>query len=175
MGIMNKIKGTVASVAIVLTAGIGLAACNSNSSTTAPKPTTTTQAPAPAVAATPVPAPPAPPAPPAAPAMTAGQQQAVTSAQGYLTDGEGFSYAGLLQQLTSASGEGFPTSDATFALNYLHPDWNAQAVIAAKGYLADGEGFSQSGLEQQLSSSYGDGFTNAQAEYGTTQAFAAQG
>jgi small ligand-binding sensory domain FIST len=100
-----------------------------------------------------------------APAMTASQQQAVTSAQGYLTDGQGFSYSGLVKQLTSQYGNGFSQADATFAVNYLHPDWDAQAVTAAKGYLADGQGFSRASLLQQLTSSYGDGFTQAQGEY----------
>jgi hypothetical protein len=54
--------------------------------------------------------------------------------------------------------------DAEFAINYLKPDWDAQAVMAAKGYLALG-GFSSSSLTQQLTSSDGDGFTQAQAEY----------
>jgi hypothetical protein len=110
------------------------------------------------------------PSTPAAPAETVSQQQAIASAQDYLTDGEGFSYAGLLQQLTSADGDGFSTADATFALNNLKPDWDAQAVISAKGYLADGEGFSKSSLTQQLTSADGDGFTEAQAEYGVSKA-----
>jgi hypothetical protein len=97
--------------------------------------------------------------------MTSDQQQAVQSAQGYLTDGEGFSYAGLLQQLTSAAGDGFSNADATFAINYLNPNWDQQAVESAQGYLDDGEGFSKSSLLQQLTSTYGEGFTNAQAEY----------
>jgi hypothetical protein len=102
---------------------------------------------------------------PAAPAMTGGQQQAVDSAQQYLSDGQGFSYKGLLQQLTSSAGEGFSQADATFAINHLHPDWNAQAVESAKGYLQDGQGFSRSALIDQLTSPYGEAFTQAQAEY----------
>lgn len=163
---MNRIKASIVTVGLVAGLSAGIAACNSpTNAPAAPKPTAT----APATVA------PQPVATTQAPAMTAGEQQAVTSAQGYLTDGQGFSYAGLLQQLTSQAGEGFSTADATFALHNLNPDWNAQAVIAAKGYLSDGEGFSQNSLEQQLSSPAGDGFTPAQAEYGTTQAFAAQG
>jgi host cell surface-exposed lipoprotein len=92
-------------------------------------------------------------------------QQAVDSAQGYLSEGQGFSQQSLLQQLTSTSGEGFTEAQGEYAINYLHPNWDAQAVDAAKGYLGDGEGFSRSGLIQQLASSYGDGFTEAQAEY----------
>jgi len=101
--------------------------------------------------------------------MTASQQQAVTSAQGYLTDGQGFSYKGLLDQLTSQYGEGFSQADAKFAIGYLHPDWNAQAVIAAKGYLSDGQGFSRQSLISQLDSPYGGQFTYDQAVYAVNQ------
>lgn len=101
---------------------------------------------------------------PAAPSMTVAQQQAVDAAQEYLSMGSGFSYESLLSQLTSSSGDGFSQADAKFAINYLHPDWDAQAVDAAKGYMAMG-GFSAASLEQQLTSSYGDGFTTSQAEY----------
>jgi hypothetical protein len=111
-------------------------------------------------------APPTTPAPaPSTPSMTASQQQAVQAAQGYLSDGEGFSAESLAQQLTSSYGDGFSNADAQFAINYLHPNWDAQAVEAAQGYLNDGEGFSQSSLTQQLTSTYGNGFTNAQATY----------
>ena len=110
-----------------------------------------------------------PPSSPAAPAMTAGQQQAVESAQNYLSDGQGFSSAGLLNQLTSSYGEGFSRADAEFAISYLHPDWDQQAVESAKNYMSDGEGFSRSELLQQLESSYGEGFTVAQATYAVNQ------
>jgi Host cell surface-exposed lipoprotein len=92
-------------------------------------------------------------------------QQAVDSANGYLSGGQGFSEQGLLQQLTTTAGEGFTEAQAEYAISHLHPDWDAQAVDSAKGYLGDGEGFSRSGLIQQLTSSYGAGFTEAQAEY----------
>jgi Host cell surface-exposed lipoprotein len=82
--------------------------------------------------------------------------------------GSGFSYESLLQQLTSSAGDGFSTADAEFAINHLHPDWDQQAVDAAKGYMQMG-GFSRDGLIQQLTSSYGDGFTEAQAEYAASQ------
>jgi hypothetical protein len=91
--------------------------------------------------------------------------QAVDAGNGYLTEGQGFSEQGLLQQLTSNAGNGFTESQAEYAINYLHPNWDAQAVDAAKGYLGDGEGFSSSSLLQQLTSSYGGGFTEAQGEY----------
>jgi hypothetical protein len=158
-----------------LAIGVSLTACSPSSSTTpAPSPSSSTTLAAPPSSAAPTPAPPstssAPVTAPSTPSLTSSQQQAVTSAQGYLSDGEGFSYNGLLQQLTSSAGDGFSNADASFALNYLHPDWNAQAAIAAKGYLSDGEGFSRTSLIQQLTSSYGDGFTQAQAEYGVDQA-----
>jgi hypothetical protein len=97
--------------------------------------------------------------------MTTAQQQAVDAAQGYLALGTGFSYDGLLNQLTSSAGSGFSKSDAEFAIDYLHPDWDQQAVEAAKGYLALATGFSYEGLLNQLTSSAGGGFTEAQAEY----------
>jgi len=45
-----------------------------------------------------------------------------------------------------------------------------QAVDSAQSYLADGQGFSATGLFKQLTSSYGEGFTEAQAEYAVSQA-----
>jgi Host cell surface-exposed lipoprotein len=106
---------------------------------------------------------------PSTPSMTPSQQQAVQAAQGYLSDGEGFSAYSLNQQLTSSFGDGFSQADSQFAINYLNPNWDTQAVEAAQGYVNDGEGFSQAGLTQQLTSTYGDGFTNAQADYAVSQ------
>ena len=40
-----------------------------------------------------------------------------------------------------------------------------QAVLSAKNYLSLGSGFSRAGLIKQLTSSYGSGFTYAQALY----------
>ena len=102
---------------------------------------------------------------PARPSMTTAQQQGVDAAKGYLSMGQGFSEQGLLQQLTSSAGNGFSKSDAAYAINYLNPNWDQQAVNAAKGYLSMGQGFSEQGLLQQLTSSAGNGFTQAQAEY----------
>jgi Host cell surface-exposed lipoprotein len=109
------------------------------------------------------------PAATAAPAISAAEQQAVDSAQSYLALGQGFSKAGLLKQLTSSYGAGFTAANAQFAINYLKPDWDAQAVLSAKSYLALGQGFSHAGLIQQLTSSYGAGFTQAQAEYAVSK------
>jgi hypothetical protein len=100
--------------------------------------------------------------------MTTAQQQAVDGARSYLDTGLGFSYRSLLDQLTSAAGSGFTQADAQFAIGHLHPDWNAQAVMAAKGYLQMG-GFSRASLIDQLTSSAGNGFTSAQAAYAADQ------
>ena len=97
--------------------------------------------------------------------MTGAQQQAVDSAEGYLGEGQGFSKQGLLNQLTSSFGEGFSNSDAEFAIKYLNPNWDQQAVDSASGYLSGGQGFSEQGLLQQLTTTAGEGFTEAQAEY----------
>jgi Host cell surface-exposed lipoprotein len=101
----------------------------------------------------------------AAAKLTPAQEQAVLSAKSYLSMGSGFSRAGLIKQLSSSYGEGFSRSLAIFAVNYLHPNWNQQAVLSAKNYLSMGSGFSRAGLIQQLSSPYGEGFTYAQAVY----------
>jgi hypothetical protein len=119
----------------------------------------------PPTTAAPTTAAPAPVNTPSTPAMAADEQQAVDAAQNYLDLGSGFSYQGLLKQLTSSYGNGFPTATAVVAISYLHPDWDAQAVEAAKSYMSLGEGFSRASLIQQLTSSYGSGFTEAQAEY----------
>lgn len=109
------------------------------------------------------------PASPPPPSLTQAQKQIITSAAGYLTDGQGFSERGLFDQLTSASGEGFPRHLARWVLRRIDASgavsWNHQAVLAAKGYLQSGQGFSCSGLIDQLSSPYGDQFTRAQAAH----------
>jgi hypothetical protein len=120
---------------------------------------------APATSSAPASSAPSSPAAPASPSMTAAQQQAVDAAEGYLSEGQGFSEQGLLQQLTSSAGNGFSKSDAEFAISDLNPNWDAQAVDAANGYLSEGDGFSEQGLAQQLTSSAGAGFTEAQAEH----------
>ncbi len=111
------------------------------------------------------PAKPAAPAKPAVPAGTAAELQALAAAKSYLQDGQGFSEAGLLGQLTSSYGSGFAQADAQWAIDHSGADWNAQALMSAKGYLADGQGFSLAGLTAQLSSPNGGQFTAAQAAY----------
>ena len=107
---------------------------------------------------------------PAAPAgLTGSQQQALDSASSYLDLGTGFSRSGLIDQLSSPYGGKFSVADATWAADHSGADWNAQAVISAKGYMNLGTGFSRSGLIDQLTSPYGGKFTLAQATYAVNQ------
>ena len=101
---------------------------------------------------------------------TVSQQNAYASAKSYL-DFKGFSRAGIIEQLTSEYGEGFPPADAEFAIARLEAeggvDWNAEAAQAAQSYL-EFKAFSRQGLIEQLTSEYGEGFTREQAEYGVS-------
>jgi hypothetical protein len=103
------------------------------------------------------------------PAMTSGQRNALQSAHDYI-DLDGFSKAGLIQQLSSSAGEGYSKADATYAANHVGADWNQEAVESAQGYL-DMDSFSRSGLIEQLSSSAGEKFTPAQARYAVNKVY----
>jgi hypothetical protein len=109
------------------------------------------------------------PAPEDEPEMTSGQENALASAQNYL-DLSGFSKAGLIQQLSSPAGEGYSKADATFAVNHVDADWNAEAVEAARNYL-DISPMSKAALIEQLSSAAGDKFTAAQARYAADKVY----
>ena len=67
-------------------------------------------------------------------ALTVPQQQAIGSAKDYLCT-QAFSKKGLIGQLSSKYGDGFPRSVARFAVNHLTVDWNQQAARDAKEYL----------------------------------------
>ncbi len=54
-------------------------------------------------------------------------------------------------------------------MNHVGANWNEQAAKAAKNYLKMSP-FSRAGMIQQLTSSAGDQYTQAQAEYGATKA-----
>lgn len=97
-----------------------------------------------------------------APALSAEQENAVGTAEDYLST-SGFSRTGLIEQLTY---EGYSKADAAFAADAVHADWNEQAARTAKEYL-DTSGFSRSGLIEQLTY---DGYTQSQAAYGASQA-----
>jgi len=177
----HRVRNTVLVVlALGAIGGIASAASGGSHPVASPAPPATSAPAAPAThkapakPATKAPATQAPAAPatqaPAAPAgPTTSQQQALTSAQGYLSDGQGFSRAGLISQLDSQYGGQFSVADATWAVDHSGADWNAQAVIAAKGYMSDGQGFSRQGLIDQLDSPYGGQFTYAQATYAANQ------
>jgi hypothetical protein len=96
------------------------------------------------------------------------QQQALDSAQSYLALGSGFSRQGLIEQLDSPYGGQFSVADATWAADHAGADWDAQAVMAAQGYMKLG-GFSRASLIEQLDSPYGGKFTLAQATYAANQ------
>jgi hypothetical protein len=98
-----------------------------------------------------------------APKMTLSQKNAVEAAERYI-DFSPFSRLGLIRQLSSSAGDGYSKADATYAVDHITVDWNAQAYKAAKNYL-DFSSFSRSGLIQQLTSSAGDQYTRAQATY----------
>ncbi|WP_159877336.1 Ltp family lipoprotein [Aquitalea denitrificans] len=100
--------------------------------------------------------------------FTMPQQNAIRSAKQYLNF-QGFSRAGLIQQLSSDAGDGYTVADATAAVDSLNIDWNLEAERSAKQYLSL-QGFSCKGLVQQLSSSAGEGYTVSQARHGAKQA-----
>jgi Host cell surface-exposed lipoprotein len=95
---------------------------------------------------------------PAEPSMTLAQQNAVGSAESYLAM-SGFSRTGLIEQLEY---EEFSNADATFAVDTIAPDWNAEAAESAKAYL-DMTAFSRGELYDQL---VYEGFTDAEANAG---------
>ena len=98
-------------------------------------------------------------------------EQAVRSAQSYL-DYSGFSRAGLIDQLSSEYGGQFTEEEATYAVDYLEEnglvDWNEQAVRCAESYL-EFSTFSRQEMIDQLSSEYGEQFTEEQAIYACDQ------
>lgn len=96
------------------------------------------------------------------PKLTAGQENAIGSAENYIGM-TAFSRKGLITQLKF---ESYSTADATFAVDHIKADWNEQAVLAAQKYL-DMTSFSRGGLITQLKF---DGFTDAQATHGVTGA-----
>lgn len=90
--------------------------------------------------------------------MTGGQRNAVRAAEQYL-DYSAFSRSGLIEQLEY---EDYSTEDATFAVDYVAPDWNEQAAESAQTYL-DYTAFSRQSLIDQLMY---EGFTVDQAQFG---------
>ena len=101
---------------------------------------------------------PAPPAEDPAVELTLAQENAIDAAENYL-DMSGFSRSGLIDQLEF---EDYSVADATFAVDHLDVDWNAEAAESAESYL-EMTSFSRSGLIEHLEF---EGFTTAQAEKG---------
>jgi spermidine/putrescine-binding protein len=99
----------------------------------------------------------------AAQASTAGQRNALSSAQSYLRSGA-FSKSGLVEQLEY---EDFSKSEARWAVAHVGVSWNAEAVESAKSYLRSSS-FSRQGLIEQLEY---EGFTHSQAAYGVRKAY----
>jgi tRNA U38,U39,U40 pseudouridine synthase TruA len=97
------------------------------------------------------------------------QDNAVEAAHNYLSF-DAFSQKGLIQQLSSKFGDGYPKAVAVWAVDHIHVNWYKQAVKSARSYLQTSS-FSKSGLYQQLSSSYGEGFTPAQAQYAVNRVY----
>jgi len=96
------------------------------------------------------------------------RSNALRSAQQYINM-TAFSRDGLIDQLSSSSGEGYSRADSVAAVDSLDVDWNEQAAKSAAKYL-EMQCFSCDGLIQQLSSSSGEKFTRAQATFGAKQA-----
>lgn len=97
------------------------------------------------------------------PGLTTAQQNAIESAESYLSF-SGFSQSGLIEQLEF---EGYSTADATFAVESLDVDWNEQAAKSAASYL-ETSSFSLAALIEQLEF---EGFTPEQAAYGANKAY----
>lgn len=91
-------------------------------------------------------------------AMTTAQKNAVGDAKSYLSFMP-FSRTGLIGQLEY---EGYSTSNAKFAVDYVAPNWKKQAALSAESYLKY-SAFSRAGLIDQLEY---EGFTTSQAKYG---------
>lgn len=98
------------------------------------------------------------------PTLTLEQLNAVGTAKSYL-DTMPFSRQGLIDQMASEYGSGYPVDVSTWAVDYLNPDWNAEAAEAAQSYL-DSMSFSRDGLFDQLTSEFGSQFTAEQANAG---------
>lgn len=111
----------------------------------------------------------APPLPTTEPEIPVELQNAIDSARSYVQLA-GFSKTGLIEQLSSQYGDGYPADVATKAVERLDVDWKAEAVESAESYMSM-TSFSRSGLIEQLTSEYGEGFTQSQAEYAVSEVF----
>lgn len=92
------------------------------------------------------------------PSETVAQANSVAKAKSYLRTSS-FSRKGLIEQMEYS---GFSIEDATYGVDKLKTDWNAQAVLKAKSYLRSSS-FSRKGLIEQMEFT---GFTTEQAIFG---------
>jgi len=121
-------------------------------------------------------APTSPPAPPA-PEFTTQQRLALSTAINYLQNVGGFSEQGLYEQLTSPAGEDLRPKLGHWVIRELESgtllvdgnpfrvNWRKQAVKSAQNYVNNGIVSGCSDLLEQLSSSAGDQYTLAQAQF----------
>jgi hypothetical protein len=179
---MTSVRLLIGTALVGLVAGCGAATVNIPAAATAAPTAATTAVPTAAATAastiptavpTPVPPTPVPtavpPTPKPTPVVTTGDANAAGAAANYLSEGSGWSKVGLIAQLDSSFGDGYTVAQATYGVDSQGANWDAQAVLCAKGYLSTGS-FSRAGLIAQLDSSYGNQFTYAQAVYGVTGA-----
>ncbi|MFC6274536.1 Ltp family lipoprotein [Levilactobacillus tangyuanensis] len=91
-------------------------------------------------------------------------QSALNKAEDYAGSMD-MSEQGVYDQLTSDAGEQFSEKAATYAMKHLTDiDWKANALAKAKSYQKDMD-MSPDAIRDQLSSSAGEQFTEAQADY----------
>ena len=139
---------------LIAAASLTLSGCGgSDSSAGAATEAPATEAPVTEAPATEAPATEAPAA-----SETVSQQNAVRSAEQYLSFAP-FSRSGLIDQLEF---EGYSTEDATYGVDAQNADWNEQAAKSGESYL-EISAFSRSGLIDQLEF---EGYTSEQAAYG---------
>lgn len=98
---------------------------------------------------------------PAKPEMTVSQENAVITAERYISMG-GFSKKSLAEQIEY---EGFPKEDVDFAIANIDVDWKEQCKQSAERYMEMG-GFSKQSLTEQLQY---EGFLPDEVTYGVQQ------
>lgn len=91
-------------------------------------------------------------------------KNAVSTVNDYQEAMGDMSYQGLMEQLTSEDGEGYPQKAAEYALSHVKIDYNQNALECAKNY-QENIPMSDQQLMEQLTSQDGEGFTQEQAQY----------
>lgn len=90
-------------------------------------------------------------------------KNATKKAQQY-SDRQHMSRAGLIDQLTSEFGEGFPMDAALYAVDHITVDYNKNALEKARQY-SERQSMSNAQVYEQLISQFGEQFTPEQAQY----------